>query len=98
MATEMEIIRNFFQREKDDKVIRYRHLNKSVKKGQILFTGSSDKTYSPSQIPLLLTQSAARSSVSLAAFVSSGDAAVFHKRTVNCLLVHTSFSSGSIRS
>ncbi len=33
--------KDFFQKEKDDKVIRYRHLNKFVKKGEILFTGSS---------------------------------------------------------
>ena len=36
-----EIIMGFFQKEKRDKLERYRHLNKYVKKGQILFTGSS---------------------------------------------------------
>ena len=41
MAGEKDIAKDFFQKEKDDKVIRYRHLNKFVKKGEILFTGSS---------------------------------------------------------
>lgn len=41
MAGENDIAKDFFQKEKDDKVIRYRHLNKFVKKGEILFTGSS---------------------------------------------------------
>ena len=41
MNNEMDIIKGFFQKEKEDKVIRYRHLNKFVKKGGILFTGSS---------------------------------------------------------
>ncbi|WP_242832023.1 GDSL-type esterase/lipase family protein [Butyrivibrio sp. VCD2006] len=36
-----DIIFEFFQKEKMDKLERYRHLNKYVKKGQILFTGSS---------------------------------------------------------
>ncbi len=37
----MDPIMEFFKKEKQDKVERYRHLNKYVKKGQILFTGSS---------------------------------------------------------
>lgn len=41
MASEADIIKGFFQKDKDDKVKRYRHLNKYAKKGQILFTGSS---------------------------------------------------------
>lgn len=36
-----EVISDFFQNEKRNKVVRYRHLNRFVKKGQILFTGSS---------------------------------------------------------
>ena len=36
-----DIIADFFQRDKNEKLERYRHLNKYVKKGQILFTGSS---------------------------------------------------------
>ncbi len=36
-----DIIQGFFKQEKEQKVIRYRHLNKYIKKGQILFTGSS---------------------------------------------------------
>ncbi|SEQ07722.1 GDSL-type esterase/lipase family protein [Butyrivibrio sp. TB] len=36
-----EVISDFFQNEKRNKVVRYRHLNRLVKKGQILFTGSS---------------------------------------------------------
>lgn len=36
-----EVISGFFQNEKRNKVVRYRHLNRFVKKGQILFTGSS---------------------------------------------------------
>ena len=36
-----EILNGFFQKEKQEKLERYRHLNKYVKKGQILFTGSS---------------------------------------------------------
>ena len=36
-----EIMKGFFQKEKQDKLERYRHLNKYVKIGQILFTGSS---------------------------------------------------------
>ncbi len=35
------IIQGFFKQEKIQKVERYRHLNKNIKKGQILFTGSS---------------------------------------------------------
>ncbi|MCR5468472.1 MAG: lysophospholipase [Lachnospiraceae bacterium] len=34
-------IKELFQKDKDEKVIRYRHLNKTAKKGEILFTGSS---------------------------------------------------------
>ena len=41
MSGEKDNAKDFFQKEKDDKVIRYRHLNKFVKKGEILFTGSS---------------------------------------------------------
>ena len=36
-----DILSDLFIREKRDKLERYRHLNKYVKKGQILFTGSS---------------------------------------------------------
>ena len=36
-----KIIQEMFAREKADKLERFRHLNKFVKKGQILFTGSS---------------------------------------------------------
>jgi len=36
-----EVINDFFQNEKRNKVVRYQHLNRFVKKGQILFTGSS---------------------------------------------------------
>ncbi|WP_029324372.1 GDSL-type esterase/lipase family protein [Butyrivibrio sp. AE3004] len=36
-----DILADLFQREKRDKLERYRHLNRYVKKGQILFTGSS---------------------------------------------------------
>ncbi len=36
-----DIMDDLFKREKNDKLERYRHLNKFVKKGQILFTGSS---------------------------------------------------------
>ncbi|MCR5773006.1 MAG: lysophospholipase [Butyrivibrio sp.] len=36
-----EVISDFFQNEKRNKVVRYQHLNRFVKKGQILFTGSS---------------------------------------------------------
>lgn len=36
-----EFIKNMFQAQKDEKLERYRHLNKYVKKGQTLFTGSS---------------------------------------------------------
>ncbi len=36
-----EVISDFFQNEKRNKVVRYLHLNRFVKKGQILFTGSS---------------------------------------------------------
>ena len=53
MSNEQEFIKNFFQKEKDDKVIRYRHLNKYVKKGEILFTGSSLMEQFPIQEILL---------------------------------------------
>ncbi len=36
-----QAIMAFFQRDKQDKQVRYHHLNKLVKKGQILFCGSS---------------------------------------------------------
>ena len=36
-----EFIQRMFQSQKDEKLERYRQLNKYVKKGQILFTGSS---------------------------------------------------------
>ncbi len=38
---EMNAIKAFFLKEKKDKVERFRHLNRYVKKGEILFTGSS---------------------------------------------------------
>lgn len=38
---EAEFVNNFFQNQKDERLERYRHLNKYIKKGQILFTGSS---------------------------------------------------------
>ncbi len=38
---EADFVRKFYQDQKDDRLERYRHLNKYVKKGQILFTGSS---------------------------------------------------------
>ena len=42
MASDSEkIIFEFFQSQKKDRLERIRHLNKNVKKGQILFTGSS---------------------------------------------------------
>ncbi len=37
----MNAVKEFFKREKSDKLERFRHLNRYVKKGQILFTGSS---------------------------------------------------------
>lgn len=37
----MDNIMDYFKREKAEKLERIRHLNKNVKKGQILFTGSS---------------------------------------------------------
>ena len=40
-TNEGNFINEFFQKEKMDKLERYRHLNRYVKKGQILFTGSS---------------------------------------------------------
>ncbi|SEM16684.1 Lysophospholipase L1 [Butyrivibrio sp. ob235] len=36
-----EFVKNMFQRQKDEKLERYRRLNRNVVKGQILFTGSS---------------------------------------------------------
>ena len=36
-----QFMQDFFQRDKKDKVIRYRYLNAYVKKGQIVFAGSS---------------------------------------------------------
>lgn len=37
----MDFITEFFKHEKEEKLERFRHLNRYVKKGQILFTGSS---------------------------------------------------------
>ena len=48
-----DFIGDFMKREKADKLERYRHLNKFVKKGQILFTGSSLMEQFPIQEILL---------------------------------------------
>lgn len=40
-ADKADIMAQFFLNEKKDKIERFRHLNKYVQKGQILFTGSS---------------------------------------------------------
>jgi lysophospholipase L1-like esterase len=48
-----DFIGDFMKHEKADKLERYRHLNKFVKKGQILFTGSSLMEQFPIQEILL---------------------------------------------
>lgn len=40
-AANADFLKGFFQNQKDEKLERYSHLNHNVKKGQILFVGSS---------------------------------------------------------
>ena len=39
--SELDVIQGFFKKEQKDKIDKYRILNETVVKGQILFTGSS---------------------------------------------------------